>query len=131
MAKTKKLKKLRGKKELMYENLQKSMGNVTIASKNTGIDRSTHYIWLDKDENYKQWIEQIPEIVIDFVESSLFKNIKDGKETSAIFFLKTKAKHRGYVERQEIEHSGSTTLTVDDFREAYKKFKERQSNDTK
>jgi len=32
----------------------------------------------------------------------LFENIRDGKTSETIFYLKTKGKNRGYVERQEI-----------------------------
>ena len=44
--------------------------------------------------------------MIDFAESSLYKQIKDGNTSATIFFLKTQAKRRGYIEKQEIEHSG-------------------------
>jgi len=33
-------------------------------------------------------------------ESQLMKKIKQGNLTAIIFFLKTQAKHRGYVEKQ-------------------------------
>ena len=42
-------------------------------------------------------------MAIDFAESQLHKQIRDGNSTATIFFLKTKGKKRGYVERQEIE----------------------------
>lgn len=38
----------------------------------------------------------------DFVEGKLFSEIKKGNITAIIFFLKTQAKDRGYVERQEV-----------------------------
>jgi len=71
-----------------------------------GIDRSTHYEWLKDDTEYKEAVDGIGEMTIDFVESQLHKQIKDGEVSSTIFFMKTKAKKRGYVERTEVEHSG-------------------------
>ena len=47
-------------------------------------------------------ISHIENIALDFVESQLFKNIKEGKTSEMIFYLKTKGKKRGYIERQEI-----------------------------
>lgn len=42
----------------------------------------------------------------DFVENALHKRIKEGSDTAIIFYLKTQAKDRGYVERQELRHEG-------------------------
>ena len=40
---------------------------------------------------------------MDFAESHLYKLVKEGNPAATIFFLKTKGKARGYVERQEVE----------------------------
>jgi hypothetical protein len=90
-------------KKAMLEALEKSLGVVTTACKSVGIGRTTHYMWLDEDPQYKRDVESISDIAVDFAESSLHKQIKDGNPTSTIFFLKTKGKKRGYVERQEID----------------------------
>lgn len=42
------------------------------------------------------------EALTDFAENKLFELIKAGDKTSIIFYLKCKAKNRGYVERQEL-----------------------------
>ncbi len=49
-----------------------------------------------KEYKLEEILEEARESLIDFVESKLVSNINDGKETSTIFFLKTKARHRGY-----------------------------------
>lgn len=90
-------------KKAMIEALEKSLGVVTTAAKSAGIDRNTHYRWLKDDEEYKQAVENLKDLSIDFAESQLFKQIKEGNTTATIFYLKTQAKHRGYIERQEIE----------------------------
>lgn len=90
-------------KKAMLDALEKSLGIVTTAIKLVGIARSTHYKWMNEDEEYAQAVEDINEMAIDFAESKLHKNISDGDNTSIIFYLKCKAKKRGYVERSEVE----------------------------
>jgi len=91
------------KKEAMLEALEKSLGIVTTACNAVGINRSTHYDWMKKDSDYASAVKAIEGRTLDFAESHLHKLIKDGNPTATIFFLKTKGKARGYVERQEIE----------------------------
>ncbi|MDI3476912.1 MAG: hypothetical protein PWQ59_437 [Thermoanaerobacterium sp.] len=115
----------------MYDALVKQLGVVTAAAKQAEIDRTTHYKWLREDENYKAWVEEIPDIVIDFAENALFRQIQEGNTTSIIFFLKTKGKERGYVEKQEIAVSGEVdnTLTVESFRQAWEQAKKKQKKE--
>ncbi len=83
--------------------MEKSLGIVTSACKAVGISRETHYRWMREDKDYKSAIEDINDIALDFAESSLHKQIKDGNTTATIFYLKTKGKKRGYVERTEVQ----------------------------
>ena len=91
------------KKGLMLEALEKSLGIVSTACKMVDISRQTHYAWLKADEEYKSAVQSIQDSVLDFAESHLYKLVKDGNPAATIFFLKTKGKKRGYIERQEIE----------------------------
>ena len=48
----------------------------------------------------------------DLAESKLIENIEDNDNTAIIFYLKTQAKDRGYVERNEIDANIEGTITV-------------------
>ena len=88
-------------KKAMIEALVKSLGVVTTAAKIANIDRGSHYNWLKEDPEYKAAVDSIEDIAIDFAESKLHKRIEDGDTTATIFYLKTKGKKRGYIERTE------------------------------
>ena len=90
------------RKKALVEALEKSLGVVSTACKAAGISRDTHYRWLKEDPEYKAQVEELSEVAVDFAESHLHKLIRDGNPAATIFFLKTKGKSRGYVERQEI-----------------------------
>jgi len=90
------------RKKALLEALEKSLGIVTSACKSVGINRSTHYEWYKTDQEYKDAVDSIADITLDFAESQLHQQIKNGEVSSTIFFLKTKGKKRGYIERQEI-----------------------------
>jgi len=90
-------------KKAMIQALEKSLGVVTSACKAVGINRSTHYEWLKTDEEYKKAVEDVENIALDFAESQLHKQIMDGNTAGTIFYLKTKGKKRGYIERTEVQ----------------------------
>lgn len=89
------------KKKALLEALEKSLGVVTTACKTVGIDRTTHYRWLKEDEEFETQVKDIENVALDFAESQLLKQIKDNNTTAIIFYLKTKGKNRGYIEKQE------------------------------
>ncbi len=89
----------------MVKALEKSLGIVTVACKEIGISRQTHYDWYNEDEEYKKAVDELSDVALDFAESMLHKQIQDHDTTATIFYLKTKGKRRGYIERSEIDHT--------------------------
>lgn len=94
----------------MMKALESTMGNITASCEKAEISRKLHYKWVDQFPEYKEFVESIPDRVFDFVEGSLHKQIQSGNTTATIFWLKTKAKDKGYVERQEIVHGGGVSV---------------------
>jgi len=88
-------------KKALLIALEKSLGVVTEACKQAGIGRTTFYEWCKADKEFKKQVDEIESIALDFAESQLFKNIGTGKEASLIFYLKTKGRKRGFVEKIE------------------------------
>jgi len=93
------------KKESLLKALETSLGVVTEACRKTSTPRSTYYKWLKEDTDFKRQVQEIENIALDFGESQLHKLIKDGNTAATIFFLKCRAKSRGYVERSELDLS--------------------------
>lgn len=98
------------KKEALIKALEQSLGVITTACKNVGIHRSTFYDWYKKDSKFRAAVDDISNIALDFAESQLHKQIKEGNTSATIFYLKAKGKKRGYVERQEITGFDGTKL---------------------
>jgi hypothetical protein len=90
------------RKKAMIQALEKSLGVVTTAARQVGIERTTHYVWMKEDEEYKEAVQSIEDIALDFVETKLHTLIQNEDTAATIFYLKTKGKKRGYIERQEL-----------------------------
>lgn len=93
-------------KNNLLEALEQSLGIVTTACKIVGCNRSTFYKYYNNDKEFRASVDELQNMTLDFVESQLHKQIKDGNTTATIFYLKTKGKKRGFVERQEIQMDG-------------------------
>ena len=94
--------KIQHTKKALLEALEKSLGIVTTACKIVNINRTTFYKYLKEDNDFALQVRQLDNVVLDFVESQLHRQIKDNNTVATIFYLKTKGKNRGYIERQEI-----------------------------
>tara|TARA_B110000908_G_C10008992_1_gene337663 strand:+ start:147 stop:524 length:378 start_codon:yes stop_codon:yes gene_type:complete len=89
-------------KELFLESYERTFTNISNACKSVDISRQCYYDWRKTDDDFDKDCKHIEESVKDFCEGMLLKNIREGATAELIFFLKTKAKDRGYVERQEL-----------------------------
>tara|TARA_B110000211_G_C13996477_1_gene516446 strand:+ start:539 stop:958 length:420 start_codon:yes stop_codon:yes gene_type:complete len=90
-------------KKKLLKALEQSLGIVTIACKEVDCARSTFYNHYKNDQDFKNAVDEISNLTLDFAESQLHKQIKEGNTTATIFYLKTKGKKRGYIERKEVE----------------------------
>lgn len=82
--------------------LQASLGNITGACAKIRISRQTYYNWM-KNPEFAQAVENVNEANLDYAESKLLSLIRQENATAIIFYLKTKGKKRGYIERVENE----------------------------
>jgi hypothetical protein len=89
-------------KDKFLENFKLSLGNISISCEASGISRQTYYNWLKQDAEFQQTCKDIEERNLDLAEMKLLNAIREGKTAELLFYLKTKGKKRGYVERQEI-----------------------------
>lgn len=99
-------------KKALIEALEKTLGVVTLACKQVGIDRTTFYRYVKEDEEFAAAVRGMDEVVLDFAESQLHKQIRENNTAATIFYLKTKGKKRGYIETQELKQD-ITTRTSD------------------
>ena len=84
--------------------LTAAKGFVSVAAKNLQCSDETVRNYIKRYSACKQAVTDAREAMIDYAEGKLYQNIQNNDTVSILFFLKTQAKHRGYVERYE--HTG-------------------------
>lgn len=90
--------------------LGESQGLLTLAAKTSGVGYRTLLRYIADYPSVKEASIEAKERMIDFAESKLYQNIKEGDNTAIIFYLKTQAKHRGYIERAEVSGIGGEPI---------------------
>jgi hypothetical protein len=69
--------------------------------------------YIAREPEIKAALLEIRESNIDLAETKLLKGIRDGNMTSVIFYLKTQAKDRGYIEGRELTGPGGGAIKVE------------------
>lgn len=91
-----------------YANaITEAQGLISVAARRLGITRSAVYAAINRHPTVAEALQDARERTTDLAEGKLYQKISDGDMTAIIFYLKTQAKNRGYVERQERVHSGT------------------------
>lgn len=96
----------------VIDALQKADGILTDAAKSMKMSRQTLYVYMKEHPEVAEAYDQVNEATIDKVESRLLRSCYSGNVTAQIFYLKTKAKHRGYVERQEVAGADDKPIKI-------------------
>jgi hypothetical protein len=127
---------LQRKKKAILKALENHYGNVTLACKDAKVDRTMFYDYIKADEEFAKDVAMVKEVKKDFAENALVKNMKEGKEASIMFYLKTQCKDRGYIERSEVVSEAHVTqanydISRDEALDILDSLHERLSNNTK
>ena len=75
-----------------------SDGQWTVAAKNANVTIARVKQWQKSDESFAEAIYEADQRIVDEVEQALLAKIRKGDVSSICFFLKCKAKDRGWIE---------------------------------
>jgi hypothetical protein len=82
--------------EKFLKTLEENMGVVSLTLETTGTPRVVFEDWMT-EVFFKEKVKEIDEKTLDIVESKLLDEINKGNMNAIQFYLKTKARNRGYV----------------------------------
>lgn len=97
---------------LVAAALVRERGNVAAVARSFGVARSSVAELVDAHEDLRRVVRDAREAMKDEAEDSLCRAVRKGEAWAVCFFLKTQAKDRGYIERQEIEQSEPVQLHI-------------------
>lgn len=98
--------------EKIAEVYKKKGCNITATCAALNISRRTFYNKKEKSKTLQELLSEADESMLDFAESKLIEHINNNDITSLIFFLKTKGKKRGYIERTEHDVNANPFLEL-------------------
>jgi hypothetical protein len=121
-----KIDKTAGQKAAFLKLYPKLRCNITATAARVRIDRGTFYDWQRNDEAFASAAADAFESLIDHVEDKLHKLINSMEPSAVYFFLKTRAKKRGYIEKTEGDFSvlHRDQLSMTDMQKSLKEYEE-------
>jgi len=88
--------------ETIIEVVRAKLGFISQVAKALNVSQVAIYDRIKRNKKLQDAVREINEEKLDFTESKLMEQIREGNLGAICFHLKCKGKHRGYVERQEI-----------------------------
>lgn len=85
--------------------IEDSGGIMTTIAERLGCNWNTARTYVEKFPETREAYAAECESVLDIAESKLIENIQSNDNTAILFYLKTKGKKRGYIERSEVEQT--------------------------
>jgi hypothetical protein len=95
------------------EAIRGSGGIVSTIAKRVGCTWHTARKYIDDYPTVTRAYADETESVTDLAETALIKAIQDGDIGAVKYYLSTKGKHRGYVERQELTGADGGAVVVE------------------
>lgn len=98
------------------EALRACGGVYSAAAQRLGCAPNTVRNYVNRTPKLQKAVEDICERNVDLAESALMMVLRNPKHpkhvTACIFFLKTQGRHRGYVEKQEVDAKVNGTVSL-------------------
>lgn len=93
--------------------LLQSAGIVAHAAEMLHVTPQTVRRYIREYPECREAVTEAREMNCDLAETKLLQNIKEGKEASVFFYLKTMGKSRGFIEGREISGPGGRPVEVE------------------
>jgi hypothetical protein len=90
------------------EALRASGGAIVTAAEKLGYSRSQLWRRMEANPALSEIVQEERESLVDLAEAALKTAVVAGEAWAVCFCLKCLGKERGYIERQQVEHSGGT-----------------------
>lgn len=103
--------------EQVRDALIKSRGLVTVAARTLECNPHTIRAYIAKYPTVAAALKEAREGILDMTEARLFQAANEGEQWAVTFLLKNIGKDRGYMEKQQIEHTitpGTAAQLTDD-----------------
>lgn len=115
-------------KKLFKKAVLGTGGIMLSISKNLNCTRQTVYDFCRKNPDMELLRQGEMEKILDITENSLFNQAKNQEQWAVKYLLATKGKKRGYIEKQEIEHSSEKGITINLVEKSVEEIKDGKSD---
>ena len=89
--------------DLLRKAVESNAGIITLTAKALNVDPSTVLRWRKRSPVVAEMFREAKEAVLDLAEAKVLQAIRAGRTAECLFFLKCHGKHRGWIERSEVE----------------------------